>query len=272
MYKKIIQIILLNLCLISCISAQSFKLFNEASSNGYIIYATNNEPYPISVSIDFTMKNLIFSEGTKKIFIIPAQTEKLKVGELTIATNKGAVKFSMKYTFTMGDVTISNYDKTYLYDLPFQKGQRFNLSQGYNGKFSHFHENALDFTMPEGTEIVAAREGKIVEIVQHNSTGCPTQKCNQYNNYVTVIHPDGTFASYIHIQKNSVKHKIGDTISKGDWLANSGNTGWSNGPHLHFVCFIGAFGERKTIETAFKINIDEKIPVLKEGVYYKREY
>ena len=47
---------------------------------------------------------------------------------------------------------------TVVFDLPFENGQKFKISQGYNGAFSHQNENALDFDMPIGTKILAARE------------------------------------------------------------------------------------------------------------------
>jgi murein DD-endopeptidase MepM/ murein hydrolase activator NlpD len=219
-----------------------------------------------------TIKNLDFSEGKNTTFVIPAQSDKFKVGELTIDKQGGAIQFSMKFSYTMGDVTVEKYDKAYLYDLPFQKGQSYVLSQGYNGKFSHHNENALDFTMPEGTDVQVARAGTIVEIVQHNTISCATKKCSEYNNYVILMHADGTYSSYVHIQKNSVKLALGSTVNKGDVLAKSGNVCWSNGPHLHFECFIAAFGSRNKIETLFKINTTEKGEMLEEGKSYLKSY
>ncbi len=74
-------------------------------------------------------------------------------------------KFSYKYKTALGDITIKKYDTSFAYDLPFQKGKLFRVYQGYNGVFSHQNEKAIDFTMPEGTEILAAREGMVVQIV-----------------------------------------------------------------------------------------------------------
>ena len=86
------------------------------------------------------------------------------------------------------------------------------------------------------------------------------------------MHPDGTFASYAHIKKNSVKLNVGDKVKKGDIIAASGNTGWTNGPHLHFSCFIGSFEKPKTLETKFRINNGDKSVFLQEGTTYFRNY
>jgi murein DD-endopeptidase MepM/ murein hydrolase activator NlpD len=215
---------------------------------------------------------MVFSEGDKAIFVLPPKTDKFKIGELTIKENGSRYNFSYTFKSAMGNVTILNYDKSFQYDLPFQKGKTYNVFQGYNGSFSHQDENAIDFSMQEGSEVLAAREGIIVQIVQNNTESCPAKECEKYNNYITIMHADGTFASYVHIKYNSAKFNIGDAVKKGDIIASSGNVGRSNGPHLHFVCFLGAFGKRNTLETKFKIDKGDKVALVEEGKNYLRDY
>jgi len=156
--------------------------------------------------------------------------------------------------------------------IPFQQGKTFNRFQGYHGNFSHQDENALDFSMPEGSEIRAARDGIVVQVVQNNSESCPSKDCEKYNNYITILHTDGTFASYVHIRYNGSKFNPGDSVRKGDLVAYSGSTGFSKGPHLHFVCFTGAFGKRNTLETKFRIDKGDVTILLEEGKNYTRDY
>ena len=47
-------------------------------------------------------------------------------------------------------------------------------------------------------------------------------------------------AVYAHLQPNSLRVRLGTKVSRGQWIANSGNTGFSNGPHLHFVIQLNA--------------------------------
>lgn len=273
MNKFFAAFFLMNLLIVNLLKAQDLKLFQENKDKGYIIYANNNEFYPVSISIDFELTNLAFSETQKKIFVIPPKSERYKIGELSLS-NKSAskYKFAYRYEYTIGDVTITNYDKSFEYDLPFQKGQSYIVSQGYNGAFSHKDNNSIDFNMPEGSPILVAREGIVVQIVQNNSQSCPREECNKYNNHILVMHSDGTFASYAHIKKNSVKLNVGDKVKKGDVIAISGNTGWTNGPHLHFSCFIGSFKKAKTLKTLFRINHGKESVFLKEGNTYFRNY
>lgn len=254
------------------LNAQSVTVFHEKKEQGFVIYATNNELYPVSVLLNLDIENLSFTEGKKEVFVVPAKTEKFKIGELTVAEARQRTKFGYKYKTTMGDVTLTNFDKTVVYDLPFRTGKSYRIFQGYNGTFSHQNENSLDFTMPEGTEISAARDGIVVQVVQNNTVSCPDKDCGKFNNYITIMHADGTFASYLHIKFNGSNFKLGDRVKQGDIIAYSGNVGWSSGPHLHFVCFLGGFGQRNTIKTLFRINKEGNSSLLKEGETYLKDY
>lgn len=269
---KTFLVTLLALQITSAIKAQTVNISFENKQQGQIIYAGNNEFYPVSISLNLELTNMVFSEGDATIFVIPAKNTKFKIGELTIKENGKRYNYSYTYKSAIGDVTISNYDKSFEYDLPFQKGKSFSVNQGYNGNFSHQNENALDFTMPEGTEILAARDGIVVQVVQNNTESCAKEECKKYNNYITIMHPDGTFAYYAHIKYNGSKYKTGDAVKRGDIIAYSGSVGWAAGPHLHFVCFLPGFEKRKSIETKFKIDKADKAVAIKEGSTYLRDY
>ncbi len=270
--KKILFTILLSAGITCVLEAQPLKIFYENKDQGYILYASNSELFPFSISLDLDLTNMEFSERDKKVFVIPAKTEKYKIGEVTITDKKSRPKSSYKYISTMGDVTITKYDRAFQYDLPFPKGTGYKLFQGYNGDFSHKNENALDFTMPEGTEVLAARDGIVVQIVINNNQSCLEEECKKYNNYITVMHSDGTFAKYVHIKYNGTKLNIGDTVKKGDVIAYSGNVGYSKGPHLHFVCFLGAFEKMNTLVTRFRTDKGTNAVLLNEGTVYLRDY
>lgn len=55
-----------------------------------------------------------------------------------------------------------------------------------------------------------------------------------YGNYVKIRHKDGYYTLYGHIAYNTVKVKVGDKVKKGSKIGYMGNTGFSNGGHLHF--------------------------------------
>ena len=85
--------------------------------------------------------------------------------------------------------------------------------------------------MPLGTTLIASRGGVVVGIEENFSdgTGVPGEE-----NFVAILHDDGTTGRYIHVATLGVLVQLQDTVSQGDAIAMSGNSGNSTGPHLHF--------------------------------------
>ena len=54
-------------------------------------------------------------------------------------------------------------------------------------------------------------------------------------NFVRILHDDGSFAVYAHLERSSVRVRTGQRVERGEYIASSGNTGYSTGPHLHFA-------------------------------------
>ena len=124
------------------------------------------------------------------------------------------------------------------------------LSQGFNGRFSHHTAQsryAVDIAMPEGTAIYAARAGTVVT-VSDNQHG---QGNSANGKYLRILHRDGSSSAYLHLQHGSALVEPGQWVALGQALANSGNTGRSTGPHLHFVVQQRVGGRYASIPFAF---------------------
>ena len=80
----------------------------------------------------------------------------------------------------------------------------------------------IDYKANVGTPIYAPAEG-IVSIARRRSGN---------GNYIKVIHNYGFSTTYSHLSKFSVK--VGEYVHKGQKIGESGNTGLSTGPHLHY--------------------------------------
>lgn len=200
------------------------------------IYATNKNPIPVSVAFDFKTVGLVVETVNTQYHIIYSNRPAVLVATLTKKPNQS---WSYKYNMQvyLGNLYSSGHDTSYIYTLPFEKGEAYHLSQGYNGTFSHHNEHAIDFVMPEGTRVSAMREGVVAEVIEHNKTGCPHQSCLRMANSVLIYHEDGTFARYSHLKFKGAKVAVGDEVEVGDIIGLSGNTGWSSEPHLHFTIF-----------------------------------
>ncbi|MBD8082923.1 M23 family metallopeptidase [Chryseobacterium caseinilyticum] len=276
--KKLLILLLISQFTI-LFSQKNIKMYNERKGDSISFYVDNKDIYPVSLVFNGQpeTENLKKPELFKTTQVIPGNAVKYRVTYFVVndRTKGWSIRKMPGYKSYLGDITIKDYDKNYQYDLPYKKGESYLMYQGYNGTFSHQNENSLDFTMPEGTEVLAAREGMVIEVVQSNNRSCPTRDCAPFGNYISILHPDGTIAQYYHLKQNGAKVKIGDTVIKSQPIALSGNTGWSKGPHLHFNVYISnptAEKFRTTLKTLFRTGDGSKAEFLEEKKTYLREY
>ena len=67
-----------------------------------------------------------------------------------------------------------------------------------------------------------------------------------------VLHDDGTAAIYAHLQMDTIRVRPGQRVERGEYIANSGNTGFSSGPHLHFVVVRNAGLSSESVPVVFE--------------------
>ncbi len=161
-------------------------------------------------------------------------------------------------------------DEKYPYRLPYQKGKRFRVCQGFNDTPTHHGDFAysIDWIMPEGTPVCAARGGTVVYVIDHYSGGGFKKEYLDKNNTVQILHNDGTLAQYTHIQKDGAAVKAGDAVETGDVIAFSGNVGYSESPHLHFnVCKPVDGKKSNSIRVGFITDYSDYDTLEKRGIY-----
>ena len=125
------------------------------------------------------------------------------------------------------------------YRLPWADGRSFMFTQAPGGRItSHFTKarlNAVDIAMPQGTPVVAAREGVVEALAMHHGAHADEEPLTYEGNFVRVRHADGTAAIYAHLKHRGVAVAVGETVKTGQLLAYSGATGDVEEPHLHFA-------------------------------------
>jgi len=118
------------------------------------------------------------------------------------------------------------------YRLPWAAGQTRRCVQGNRGVVSHrgWEQFAYDFGMPVGTDVLAARGGKVFKVVvEHDGHGHLWP-----NNLIAIRHDDGTLGWYLHLRQNGSRVKVGEEVGQGQVIAESGFVGNAMMPHLHF--------------------------------------
>ena len=132
---------------------------------------------------------------------------------------------------------IQNSDSPYV--LPWEIGKTFVMGQVNCSDYSHsrgsYNQFAYDIPMPIGTNLVAVQSGKVVGVVENfedAQDGVIDRSLSA--NYISIEHPDGARALYLHLTINGALKSVGDNVNQGEVIALSGNSGWSSEPHLHF--------------------------------------
>lgn len=138
---------------------------------------------------------------------------------------------------------------------PFTDFKPMRISQGFKGTFSHHREPSLfavDISMPVGTKITAVQAGIVIGTKDdYHAAGITSGFFYDKANYVAILHEDGSYAFYGHLLLGGVKVKAGQVVEAGELIALSGNTGFSSGPHLHFVIRHNDQGRAKSLPFKF---------------------
>ena len=142
------------------------------------------------------------------------------------------------------------------YRVPFAVASEFTVTQAYPDVVTHTTLDsrfAIDIAMPIGTDIFAAREGVVFDVSSDNfRSGLDPVRDGPAANVVRILHEDGTYAVYAHLNWNSIRVRPGDYVRRGEYIADSGNTGFSSGPHLHFVVMRNTGMRAESLPVVFK--------------------
>lgn len=171
------------------------------------------------------------------LWVIPARSD-LVLFELPVLGTVAAPSAQYRYVWLPGDPAARPASDV-TYRVPYSLGTSHEVTQTFPVSATHRTRDsmyAIDFAMPIGTDVIAARGGVVFEVASNNFAGGPDPDAYaKLANLVRILHDDGTFAVYAHLNRNSIRVQPGDRVEAGEYIADSGNSGFSSGPHLHFA-------------------------------------
>lgn len=215
-----------------------YSLRSEPADGGSRYTVRNRVAGPIEVACSLSDASNIASDPP-----LPRQLTLAAHAERTVTRLRGLdpaqpARAEVDCKAALGNPAVDPSDDVH-YRLPFYAGTAWTLQQGFNGPFSHQTDQsryALDFGVPVGTPVLAARGGTVMEVEEEfRGHGLDLERYGDRANYVRILQDDGSMAVYAHLAPESVIVLPGERVRAGDFLGKSGDTGYTTGPHLHFV-------------------------------------
>lgn len=215
--------------------------------------ARNLQEFPLTYTVRVNTRSYTLSDSRTVTRTLGARTSET-VMELLPRDGFRSNSYDIKLEWTVGDQH-ANHDDNYRYAFPYEKGHSYRILQGYGSRFSHRgrEEYAIDFDMSVGTPVHASRSGIVARVVDKHDKGCWEDGCGKFANYIVVLHQDGTTGEYYHLQKDGAFVEVGESVTRGQRIGLSGNTGHTTMPHLHFAVYKAtSWGNTQSIPVTFE--------------------
>jgi murein DD-endopeptidase MepM/ murein hydrolase activator NlpD len=217
-------------------SPLSIRIERRDETGGIRLVAVNPLLCPASVEMTLVESNLPgVSAGDVLLRELAPQSEASMIRLDIRATKNPWLKY--RWTGILGPPRASHRPPR-AYRVPYAVGSTYRISQAFPRQITHDtpeSQYAIDFALPDGTPVYAARDGIVINARHDSFRGGRDPAMMDQANVIFVLHDDGTIGVYAHMHWDSIRVRIGQRVARGEYLANSGSTGFSTGPHLHFA-------------------------------------
>jgi hypothetical protein len=169
----------------------------------------NNTLYQVTVTArDFNVQHLMIDETVAQSTRNDAAYEEFDALFDPVRTVSSA------QTLTSGN---------YILPVSGRLSTEFGETRDVNGSMTTYRHSGLDIAAPSGTPVAATNSGNIVFSGFLTLTG----------NTIVIDHGAGIFSTYFHLSERLCQQ--GESVEKGSIIGSVGSTGFSTGPHLHFI-------------------------------------
>jgi murein DD-endopeptidase MepM/ murein hydrolase activator NlpD len=142
------------------------------------------------------------------------------------STNGGTVN-NVKAINKAGGFSVNAQGSPQITGLRHPLAAGYTFTSGYGWRWGRLHAG-VDYAVPIGTPVYAATNG-VIDYIGYDGDG--------YGKFMDIKSPEGVITRYAHLDQ--IKTSEGQQVIVGQQIADSGNTGSSTGPHLHFEIRIG---------------------------------
>lgn len=207
----------------------------DDDGDGHLVHVFNQIAGPVEVRLKLMRDFNVAADPPLPLSSVLGGNEDRVLTRIHRADGHGAAGYEVGIEAMPGDPAARADDVDYR--LPLDTTYR--IDQGFGGSFSHTDAQsryAVDLAVDEGTPVLVAREGIVMQVEDDfYGAGLDREKFATRANVVRIVHADGSMAVYAHLRPESVVVQPGRHVYVGQKLGESGNTGYSTGPHLHFA-------------------------------------
>lgn len=209
-----------------------FCLSAERQQERISLWLDSETDRPLTLAIRLEARNLTGAEPVIRTKLDAPGRRRLALLRIAVP---GDWDLRWRYSFHPGTKP-ARHDPEAPYRLPYPAGASYRVIQGAEGPFSHRGAlaHAIDWAMPPGSPVLAARAGIVIGLRDGAGPGGPDPERSGQENFVWLRHRDGTVGHYLHLAAGSLPVGLGDAVARGQAIGRSGNSGYSTEPHLHF--------------------------------------